>query len=82
MIDIILNTADGASGTIFNITGAMKEISRNLQEVDGKTNQLLNTTTIKLDNQASSIKTHATENRHLIQKGLKISYVTSTLPLF
>lgn len=81
VINIILNTADGASDTIFNITGAMKEISRNLQEVDGKPNQLLNTTTIKLDSQASSIKTHATENRQLIHKSLKTSYVTSMLPL-
>ncbi|XP_057771264.1 uncharacterized protein LOC130991190 isoform X2 [Salvia miltiorrhiza] len=81
VIDILLDTADGASSTIFNITGAMKEISHNLQQVDDKTKKLINSTTIKLETQASSIKTHATENRQLIQNGLKTSYAVTTVTI-
>lgn len=84
MVEILLDTADGASDTIFNITGAMKEISQNLQQqqMDEKNKQLINSTTIKLETQGSAIKTHASKNRNLIQKGLKTSYIFSLLPLF
>ncbi|KAH6770339.1 hypothetical protein C2S52_015142 [Perilla frutescens var. hirtella] len=79
VIGIILDTADGASSTIYNITGAMKEINTRLKEVDGKGNDLITSTTQKLETQASDIKTHASKNKHLIQKGLKTSYAITTV---
>ncbi|KAH6798531.1 hypothetical protein C2S51_035015 [Perilla frutescens var. frutescens] len=79
VIGIILDTADGASSTIYNITGAMKEINTRLKEVDGKGNDLITSTTQKLETQASDIKTHASKNKHLVQKGLKTSYAITTV---
>lgn len=83
VINIILDTAEDASSTIYNITGAMKEISSNLKEVDANANatKLIISTTQKLETQASDIKTHASKNRHLSQKALKTSYVSSMLSL-
>ncbi|XP_042026404.1 uncharacterized protein LOC121773581 isoform X1 [Salvia splendens] len=82
VVEILLDTADGASDTIFKITGAMKEISQNLQQqMDEKNKQLMNSTTIKLETQGSAIKTHASKNRDLIQKGLKTSYAMTTVTI-
>lgn len=75
VVNIIIDTADDASGTIYNTTGPMKEIRDNLQSSNVSSEQassFLTSTSQKLDDQAADIERQARKNRRLIQKGLKI----------
>ena len=77
VIDIIIDTADDASDTIYNTTGAMREMSVTLESVnaDPETTRFLTSTSQRLDVQADDIARQASKNRRLIEKGLKIVYV-------
>lgn len=77
VIDIIIDTAEDASKTIYRTTGALKEISVKLEEVDGdpEATNFLVSTSESLDSQAAEIAEQAAKNRRLIDKGLKIVYV-------
>ncbi|KAL0392485.1 UNVERIFIED_CONTAM: hypothetical protein Sradi_2471300 [Sesamum radiatum] len=81
VIDIILDTADEASNTIYNTTGAMKEMSSTLGEVQGSSRAtgFLISTSRTLDAQAADIARQASKNRRLIDKGLKIVYIVTTV---
>lgn len=74
MVNIIIDTANDATETIYNTTGAMRDMSINL-EVSNENSQasgFLITTSQKLDSQAADIQREAKKNRQLIDKGLKI----------
>ncbi|KAJ9178513.1 hypothetical protein P3X46_010391 [Hevea brasiliensis] len=86
VVDIIIDTADGASGTLFNTTGAMKEIRDSIAEsnVSAEAEQassFLTSTSEKLDDQAADIDRHARKNRRLIMKVLKIVYIITTVTI-
>lgn len=74
VVNIIIDTANDATETIYNTTGAMRDMSINL-EVSNENSQasgFLITTSQKLDSQAADIQREAKKNRQLIDKGLKI----------
>lgn len=75
MVNIIIDTANGASESIYKTTGAMKEIRDNLGESGGNNNEAYNfltSTSQQLDVEAADIQKQARKNRRLIDKGLKI----------
>lgn len=75
-----METANQASATIYNTTGAMKDIKTTLDESNGTTvagggaSGFLATTSRRLDSEAADIQRQAAKNRKLIHKGLKIVY--------
>lgn len=77
VVKIIMDTANGASESIYNTTGAMKEIKDNLGNYSGSSEatEFLTSTTEELDVEAAEIERQAGKNRRLIDKGLKIVYV-------
>ena len=74
VVDIIIDTANEASQTIYNTTGAMKDIRDNLgaSGSDAETASFLTSTSRELDSEAADIHRQAKNNRHKIDKGLKI----------
>ncbi|KAL8479491.1 hypothetical protein ACS0TY_026403 [Phlomoides rotata] len=83
VIDVIIDAADEASSTIYNITGAMKNMSNSLREVEGNSQatDFLNSTSQSLDNQATNIERTASNNRDLIYKDMNIAYVITTVAI-
>ncbi|XP_010242727.1 PREDICTED: uncharacterized protein LOC104587007 [Nelumbo nucifera] len=83
VMNIIMDTADDASKTIYNTTGAMKDIRDNLEtsEEGGEASGFLNSTSQRLDYEAADIERQARKNRHLIDRGLNIVYVTTTVAI-
>ncbi|KAI3886551.1 hypothetical protein MKW92_051951 [Papaver armeniacum] len=81
IMHIIVDTADGASATLHNVTGAMRNIPDNLGTNQNKTGTFVfpNSTTEKIDTEASEIKRQAKKNRDMIEKGLSIMYITTTV---
>ncbi|KAA8531436.1 hypothetical protein F0562_006211 [Nyssa sinensis] len=81
VVDIIIDTADGASVTIYNTTGAMKNISTSLEESNqgGEASGFLTSTSLQLDSEAANIQRQARKNRRAIDKGLKIVYILTTV---
>ncbi|KAJ8430991.1 hypothetical protein Cgig2_027704 [Carnegiea gigantea] len=85
IVSIIIDTADQASHTIHNATGAIKKISETLQSsnsvgdygVDAAS--FLASTSNKLDDEAVDIERQARKNRHLVGKGLTILYLLTTI---
>ncbi|KAF6152457.1 hypothetical protein GIB67_035525 [Kingdonia uniflora] len=85
VMNIIIDTADGASSTIYNVTGAMRNIRDNLETSSQTTQTMvalgfnLNSTSNNLDAEAAEITMQAEKNRRLIDKGLKLVYIVTTL---
>ncbi|XP_031110762.1 uncharacterized protein LOC116014932 [Ipomoea triloba] len=80
VVDIIIDTADGASNTIYNTTQAMKEMSADLGATDQgpDATRFLTSTSKSLDSRAADIERQARKNRRAIEKGLRIVYIIST----
>lgn len=74
VVDIIIDTADGASDTIYTTTKAMREMNIGLEGTDigQEASDFLVPTSTRLDRQADDISREATKNRRLIQKLLNI----------
>ncbi|XP_022864818.1 uncharacterized protein LOC111384733 isoform X1 [Olea europaea var. sylvestris] len=74
VIDIIIDTADDATDTIHEATGAMRNMSTNLREANGssETTNFLTSTSRRLNTEAADIERQARKNRRAIDKGLKI----------
>lgn len=72
VVSIIMNTANGASESIYNTTGAMKEIKDNLGNSGSEAADFITSTTEELDVEAAEIQRQAGKNRRLIDNGLKI----------
>ncbi|KAB2622876.1 hypothetical protein D8674_025058 [Pyrus ussuriensis x Pyrus communis] len=82
VVDIIITTANEASGTVYNTTGAMKEMSNNFDSTGNtEVSSFLTSTSQKLDTAAADIERQAKKNRRLIDKGLKIVYIVTTVPI-
>ncbi|KAI3700336.1 hypothetical protein L2E82_44962 [Cichorium intybus] len=81
IIDIIIDTADDASETIYNTTGAMMETRTNLQgtNVEASTIRFLDSTSRQLNSTANDIQHQARKNRRKIDLGLRILYIVSTV---
>ncbi|PON63560.1 Transmembrane protein [Parasponia andersonii] len=83
VVDIVIDTANEASETIYNTTGAMKVIRDNL-EASGTSIEaevFLTSTSQELDVEAADIHRQAKKNRHKIDKGLKIVFIVTTLTI-
>ncbi|KAG2371210.1 uncharacterized protein HKW66_Vig0213840 [Vigna angularis] len=80
-VNIIIKTANEASETIQNTTGALKGMESNLMEanVTAETSVNLDSTTEKLDDASANIEKQARKNRRLINKGLKLVFVATTV---
>lgn len=74
VVDIVIRTANEASDTIYNTTGAMKEMSNSLGDTNGtgEASSFLTTTSRRLDVEASNIARQARKNRRMIDRGLQI----------
>ncbi|KAE8729748.1 hypothetical protein F3Y22_tig00003398pilonHSYRG00047 [Hibiscus syriacus] len=74
--DIVIRTANEASQTIYNTTGAMKEMRDSLGDTDvtGQASTFLTTTSQRMDVEADDITRQARTNRRLIERGLQIVY--------
>ncbi|KAG2725934.1 hypothetical protein I3760_01G089300 [Carya illinoinensis] len=83
VVNIIMNTANEASETIYNTTGAMKDITNNLGAAEGSSDAsgFLTSTSEKLNVKAAEIQREAKKNRHLIDKGLRIVYIITTVTI-
>ncbi|KAF7132679.1 hypothetical protein RHSIM_Rhsim09G0017900 [Rhododendron simsii] len=77
VVNIIIDTANDATETIYNTTGAMRGMSINLEvsNANSQASGFLTTTSQKLDAQAADIQRQAKTNRQSIDKGLKIVYI-------
>lgn len=80
-VDIIIKTANKASETIHNTTEALKGMESNLMEanVNVEASSNLDSTAEKLDDASVNIEMQAQKNRRLINKGLKIVFITTTV---
>ncbi|XVE84472.1 hypothetical protein DITRI_Ditri17bG0016200 [Diplodiscus trichospermus] len=83
VVNIIIHTANEASETIYNTTGAMKEMRDKLGETNGtgEATTFLTSTSQKLDVEAADIARHARKNRRLIDNGLKIVFIVTTVAI-
>ncbi|CAA0842409.1 Unknown protein [Striga hermonthica] len=87
VIDIIIDTADEASDTIRNTTQAMKDMNTTLgnangtESSDSRATRFLTRTSRALDDQAANISRHASKNRRLINRGLNIVYIITTVTI-
>ncbi|XP_058748791.1 uncharacterized protein LOC131621759 [Vicia villosa] len=80
-VDIIIKTANKALETIHNTTEALKGMENSLMEanVSIEASSNLDSTAEKLDDASGNIEMQARKNRRLINKGLKIVFVTTTV---
>ncbi|XP_058184517.1 uncharacterized protein LOC131301990 isoform X1 [Rhododendron vialii] len=83
VVNIIIDTANDATETIYNTTGAMRGMSINLEvsNANSQASGFLTTTSQKLDSQAADIQRQAKKNRKSIDKGLKIVYILTTVTI-
>lgn len=85
VVDIIIDTADDATDTIYKTTGAMKDmrdyIGRSDFQISGQTSDFLKSTSESLNEEADEIQRQARKNRRLIDKGLKIVYIVTTVTI-
>lgn len=82
VVNIIIDTADDASEKIYNTTGAIRGIKDTLLVSGSKyTSTSLMTTSEKLDSEAANIQRQARKNRRLINKGLEIVYIVTTVTI-
>eukprot|EP00258_Populus_trichocarpa_P033021 XP_024449040.1 uncharacterized protein LOC112326043 isoform X2 [Populus trichocarpa] len=85
VVDIIIDTANDAWKTMYNTTGVMKDMKENLgvskQRAAAQASTFLTTTSAKLDAEAADIQRRARKNRHLIDRGLKIVYIVTTVTI-
>lgn len=74
IVDIIVDTADGASETIHTTTTALRDMNTDLAHTDirHEAAHFLIPTSRSLDRQAADIHREAITNRRLIKKGLEI----------
>ncbi|VFQ72485.1 unnamed protein product [Cuscuta campestris] len=79
VVDIIIDTADGASDTIYNTTKAMKEMSVTIGGGGAESTRFLTSTSTTLDARAADIQRQARKHRKDIEKGLRIVYIVSTV---
>ncbi|XP_057958038.1 uncharacterized protein LOC131150953 [Malania oleifera] len=80
VLNIIMDTANEASETIYSTTGAMKDIRDNLEasNIGVEASTFLTSTSHDLDSEAADIERQARKNRRLIDRGLKIAYIITT----
>lgn len=73
-VNIIIMTANEASETLYNTTGALKDIQTKLERsnVGDVASNILSSTSDKLDAESAIIEMQASKNRRLIHKGLRV----------
>ncbi|GMI92982.1 hypothetical protein like AT5G67550 [Hibiscus trionum] len=83
VVDIVMRTANGASQTIYDTTEAMKEMRDSLGDINGtgQASSFLTTTSRRLDVEAGNIARQARKNRRLIDRGLEIVFMVTTVTI-
>ncbi|KAF5728810.1 hypothetical protein HS088_TW21G00964 [Tripterygium wilfordii] len=85
VVNLVIETANEASETIYNTTGAMKYIASDLVNTStyeaSEASGFLTSTSERLDVEAADIQREAQKNRRLIDKGLKIIYVVTMVTI-
>ncbi|XVF37646.1 hypothetical protein REPUB_Repub20aG0027500 [Reevesia pubescens] len=83
VVDIIIQTANEASETIYNTTDVMKEMTENLGQANGtlETSSFLTSTSQRLDVEAANIARQARKNRRLIDRVLDIVFVVTIVTI-
>ncbi|XP_010527124.1 PREDICTED: uncharacterized protein LOC104804510 [Tarenaya hassleriana] len=87
VVEIIIDTADDASETIYNTTGAITRLSSNTGISSSLDNRIGNdqasvflaSTSQRLDDEAANIQRQARKNRRIIDKALRIVYAVTTV---
>ncbi|KAK1270247.1 hypothetical protein QJS04_geneDACA006185 [Acorus gramineus] len=79
--NIVISTANEASGTMQNITGAVKGMQDNAGQIYNRLQDSgkLNSTIERINDEASDIERKAKKDARAINKGLKIVYATSVI---
>ena len=72
-MNIIIDTANEASRTIYNTTGAMKDIRDNMahSHASSEAQGFLTSKSRQLDDEATNLQRQAKNNRQRVDKGLK-----------
>ncbi|XP_039010713.1 uncharacterized protein LOC120139617 [Hibiscus syriacus] len=83
VVDIIMTTVNGASQTIYHTTAAMKQMRDSLGDTSGtvQASRFLTDTSRRLDVEAGDIARQARENRRLIDRGLEIVFIVTTVTI-
>lgn len=83
VLNIIIDTADRASETLYSTTGAMEGIRGNLvsSNLGLEASTFLTSTSQELDTEAANIQKQARKNRRLIHNILKIVYLVTTVAI-
>ncbi|XP_009786154.1 uncharacterized protein LOC107774259 [Nicotiana tabacum] len=83
VVNIIIDTADGASETIYTSTEALRDMNNDLEDTDigDEAANFLIPTSQSLDRQAADIHRGAKKNRRLVEKSLEILYIVTTLTI-
>ena len=68
----IVEAAQRATDTIYNVTSSMKTMQDQLRPYDENAYMRLNTTSKRLDMEASNIHDKVYDNKHAIDTGLRI----------
>lgn len=73
-VNIIIRTANEASKTLYNTTGALKDIHSKLEgsTMGNVASYILGSVSDKLDDESAIIEMQASKNRRLIHKGLRV----------
>ncbi|XP_054813827.1 uncharacterized protein LOC129314407 isoform X2 [Prosopis cineraria] len=82
-VNIIIRTANEASQTLYNTTGALKDVQSKLEgsSVGDQAFHVLTSTTHKLDAESALVEMQASKNRHRIHRGLKIAFIITTVTI-
>ncbi|CAI0397045.1 unnamed protein product [Linum tenue] len=89
-VDIIIHTANNASGTIYDVTSAMTGIARTLKssaEISNRfptaraASKFLSYVSRRMDREAANIEKEARDNRRLIDVAVTIVYVISVVAI-
>ncbi|KAI4324338.1 hypothetical protein L6164_023885 [Bauhinia variegata] len=87
VVKIIMRTANEATQTIYNTTGAMKDMQINLLESNdsdtdtSEASEILNSTSEQLASESANIEEQARKNRRLINKDLKVIFVVTVVTI-
>ncbi|KAK6914522.1 hypothetical protein RJ641_021843 [Dillenia turbinata] len=82
VVEIIIDTANDASKTIYSTTDAMQDITNILEASasgGGNASEFLNSTTDELDSQAADIEDQSRINKRRINLGLRTFYAVTTV---
>ncbi|KAL4193706.1 hypothetical protein AMTRI_Chr06g178090 [Amborella trichopoda] len=74
----LVSATEEATKTIYNVTDAIEDMQKQVQaDVETESDRDLNSTSEKLKTTASDLRDQAHKNQHLIEKGLRLLFVST-----